>query len=84
MDATGTLYAVNFLTSTFPKARFTQGVSVLANDETTLNSETALTVAINSHFSLKVAYDVTYNTKPPASAPDKTDTVTSVNLVYGM
>ncbi|WP_413528971.1 YdiY family protein [Rahnella inusitata] len=65
-------------------AKFTQGVSVLANDETTLNSETALTVAINSHFSLKVAYDVTYNTKPPASAPDKTDTVTSVNLVYGM
>lgn len=65
-------------------AKFTQGLSVLANDETTYNSETALTVAINTHFSLKLAYDVTYNTKPPASAPDKTDTVTSINLVYGL
>ena len=65
-------------------AKFTQGLSVLANDETTYNSETALIVAINNSFSLKLAYDVTYNTKPPASAPDKTDTVTSINLVYGL
>ena len=64
-------------------AKFTQGVSVLANDETTLNSETALTVAINSHFSLKVAYDVTYNTKPPASGRIK-PIPSFVNLVYGM
>ncbi|MDR3430987.1 MAG: DUF481 domain-containing protein [Rouxiella aceris] len=65
-------------------AKFSEGVSVLANDDTTINSETALIVAINKSFSLKLAYDVTYNTKPPSSAPDKTDTVTSINLVYGL
>jgi len=65
-------------------AKFTQGVSVLANDDTTINSETALSVAINKDFALKLAYDVTYNTKPPASAPNKTDTVTSINIVYGL
>ena len=65
-------------------AKFSEGVSVLANDDTTLNSETALSVAINEKFSLKLAYNVTYNTKPPSSAPDKTDTVTSINLVYGL
>lgn len=65
-------------------AKFSEGVSVLANDDTTVNSETALSVAINKSFSLKLAYNITYNTQPPASAPDKTDTVTSINLVYGL
>jgi putative salt-induced outer membrane protein len=64
--------------------KFTQGFNVLGADDITLNSETALTVAINKAFSLKLAYDVTHNTKPPASAPDKTDTVTSINIVYNM
>lgn len=39
--------------------KFTQGVSVFGADDTTLNSETALNVAINEHFGLKVAYNVT-------------------------
>ncbi|SUP67305.1 DUF481 domain-containing protein [Yersinia kristensenii] len=63
---------------------FSEGVSALANEETTLNSETALNVAINKSFALRLAYVVTYNTKPPASAPKNTDTTTSVTLVYGL
>ncbi|ENA1755787.1 DUF481 domain-containing protein [Yersinia ruckeri] len=61
-----------------------EGVSALANEDTTLNSETALNVAINKSFALRLAYIVTYNTKPPASAPKNTDTTTSVTLVYGL
>jgi len=64
--------------------KFIQGVSVLGSDDTTINSETGLQVAINSHFSLKLAYNVTWNQNPPASAPDKTDTKTSVLLSYAM
>ena len=36
-------------------AKFTQGVSVFGAEDTTLNSESALNVAINEHFGLKVA-----------------------------
>ena len=39
-------------------AKFT-GVSVFGAEDTTLNSESALNVAINEHFGLKVAYNVT-------------------------
>ncbi|PKH26501.1 hypothetical protein CIG19_01510 [Enterobacterales bacterium CwR94] len=64
--------------------KFIQGVSVLGAEDTTVNSETGLQVGINDHFSLKVAYNVTYNTKPPASAPDHTDTKTTLLLSYAM
>lgn len=66
--------------------KFIQGVSVLSTlgDDTTLNSETGLQVAINSRFSLKLAYDVTWNNNPPSSAPDRTDTKTTVLLSYSM
>ena len=64
--------------------KFIQGVSVLGSDDTTVNSETGLQVAINDHFSLKLAYNVTWNQNPPASAPDKTDTRTSIQLSYAM
>lgn len=65
-------------------AKFTQGVSVLGADDTTLNSESALEVAINAHFALKVAYNVTWNANPPADAPERTDTRTAVTLGYKM
>lgn len=65
-------------------AQFIQGLSILANDDTTVNSETGLNVKINDHFSLKVSYNVTYNQDPPSSAPKHTDTKTAVALVYGM
>lgn len=65
-------------------AKFTQGASVLGTEDTTLNSETALEVAINAHFGLKVAYNVTWNSRPPADAPERTDTRTAVTLGYKM
>jgi putative salt-induced outer membrane protein len=65
-------------------AKFTQGVSVFGSDDTTLNSETALNVAINDHFGLKVAYNVTWNSQPPSSAPEHTDRRTTVSLGYKM
>lgn len=52
-------------------AKFTQGVSVFGAEDTTLNSESALNVAINEHFGLKVAYNVTWNSEPPESAPEQ-------------
>lgn len=64
--------------------KFTQGVSVFGADDTTLNSETALNVAINEHFGLKVAYNVTRNSEPPATAPEHTDRRTTVSLGYRM
>ncbi|NDO80159.1 hypothetical protein CJP72_05025 [Citrobacter sp. NCU1] len=64
--------------------KFTQGVSVFGADDTTLNSETALDVAINEHFGLKVAYNVTWNSEPPETAPEHTDRRTTVSLGYKM
>lgn len=76
--------AANYSYRLTDNARFSEGLSALANDETTVNSETALNVSINDDFSLRLAYTVTYNSKPPASAPKNTDTTTSVTLVYGL
>ncbi len=76
--------AANYAYQLTKNAQFTQGVSALANDQTTLNSETALNVGINDAFSLRLSYNVVYNTEPPASAPKKTDTTTAVTLRYNM
>ena len=65
-------------------AKFSQGVSVFGAEDTTVNSESALNVAINAHFALKVAYNVTWNSEPPASAPEHTDRRTSLSLWYKM
>ena len=65
-------------------AKFTQGVSVFGAEDTTLNSESALNVAINEHFGLKVAYNVTWNSEPPESAPEHTDRRTTLSLGYSM
>ncbi|WP_058909805.1 DUF481 domain-containing protein [Entomohabitans teleogrylli] len=65
-------------------AKFSQGVAVLGSEDTTVNSETALNVAINEHFGLKVAYNVSWNSNPPSTAPEHTDTRTSVTLGYKM
>lgn len=65
-------------------AKFTQGVSVFGAEDTTLNSESALNVAINAHFALKVAYNLTWNSEPPSSAPEHTDRRTTLSLGYKM
>lgn len=62
--------------------KFIQALSVLGGENTTLGSETGIQVAINEHFSLKVSYNVNWNQKPPSSAPQKTDTKTSILLSY--
>ncbi len=61
-------------------AKFSQGVSVFGAGDTTVNSESALNVAIsNAHFALKVAYNVALELWPPASAPEHTDRRTSLS-----
>jgi putative salt-induced outer membrane protein len=65
-------------------AKFIQGVSLLGSEDTTVNSETALEVAINAHFGLRVGYNVTWNSNPPDSAPEHTDRRTAVTLGYKM
>ncbi|MFS2223687.1 YdiY family protein [Pantoea sp. B65] len=76
--------AVSYNWQLTDNTKFIQGVSVLGSDDTTVNSETGLQVAINEHFSLKLAYNVTWNQNPPESAPDHTDTKTSILLSYAM
>lgn len=50
-------------------------------DNTYAENQAGLSVAINSRFSVKLGYAVRHNSKVP-SGTDKTDTVTTVNLVY--
>lgn len=59
-------------------------MSVFGAEDTTLNSETTLNVAINEHFGLKVGYNLTWNSQPPESAPEHTDRRTTVTLGYKM
>lgn len=76
--------AANYAYQLTDTTRFTQGLSALADDQTTLNSETALEVSMNKQFALRLSYTVNYNTEPPASAPKRTDAITSVTLSYDM
>lgn len=76
--------AANYTYQLSDNTRFTQGLSALTNEETVVNTETALNVAINQDFAIRLAYTVAYNTDPPTSAPKNTDTTTSVTIVYGL
>ena len=51
------------------------------SDNTYLQNDLGLTVAINAKFALNLAYQVRNNSDVPVGV-DKTDTQTSVNLVY--
>ncbi len=51
------------------------------SDNTYIQNDLGLTVAINTKFALNLAYQVRNNSDVPAGV-DKTDTQTSVNLVY--
>lgn len=51
-------------------------------DNTFLQNDTALAVAINARFAVKVAYQVRHNTELPPGALDDTDTKFTTNLVY--
>ena len=50
-------------------------------DNTFIQNEAAIVVAMNESFSLKAGFIIRHNTDPPAGADD-TDTITSLNLVY--
>ena len=65
-------------------AKFTQGVSFFGANDSTVNTETAIDVAINENFGLKIGYYVTWNSEPPASAPNHTDKRTQITLGYKM
>jgi len=54
----------------------------IGSDNTYVENDAALFVAINESFSLKLGYLVRYNSDP-ADGADDTDTITSLNLVYG-
>ena len=52
------------------------------SDNTFTQFNTDLAVAINAKLALKLGYEVRNNSTLPAGSTDKTDTVTTVNLVY--
>ncbi|AFP85039.1 DUF481 domain-containing protein [secondary endosymbiont of Ctenarytaina eucalypti] len=63
-------------------AKFTQGLSIFANGNAMIHSETALNVDINNHFSLLFAHNITWNKMPIRNATKETDIKTSLSLVY--
>jgi len=63
-------------------ARFNQDVTVLAGqDNTEIESVTGLSTSLTETLAMKLSYTVQHNTDVPAGT-EKTDTYTSVNLVY--
>jgi len=65
-----------------PTAQFLDVFSAeIGADNTFIQNEAALLVAINETFSLKAAFIIRHNTDPAPGADD-TDTITSLNLVY--
>jgi len=52
------------------------------SDNTYLQNDTSIAVAINSKFALKAAFQVRHNTDVPPGTTDDTDTQFTTNLVY--
>lgn len=77
--------SLNYAYQISDTARFTQRLGVqYASNNTTTNSESALNVDLNKDFTLRVAYSVEHNSNPPKSAEHRTDTTTTLSLVYGL
>ncbi|WP_110598941.1 DUF481 domain-containing protein [Salinicola lusitanus] len=49
----------------------------------TTRSLSSITSQLNSHLALRVSYDARSNTHPPPGAEARTDTTTSVSILYG-
>ncbi|MCL7744991.1 DUF481 domain-containing protein [Guyparkeria hydrothermalis] len=63
-------------------AKFNQDITVLAGkDNTEIESITGITSSLTETLAMKLSYTVQHNTEVPAGV-EKTDTFTSVNLVY--
>jgi len=56
-------------------------VAEIGSDNTYIENDAALIVAIDSKFALKAGLLIRHNTDPAIGA-DETDTITSINLVY--
>jgi len=54
----------------------------IGSDNTFIENDAALFVAMSERFSLKVGFIVRHNTDPAPGA-DETDTISSLSLVYG-
>lgn len=52
------------------------------SDNTFSQFNTALAVAMNSKFAVKLGYEIRHNSDVPPGNSDKTDTITTINLVY--
>lgn len=66
-----------------PSATFNQNVQVETGETNTYSkSETYLKLKINGNLNAKLGYEVKHNSDVPAGV-DKTDTMTTVTLVYG-
>lgn len=64
-------------------AKFSNDVSLLySSSNSTIDTLTALTMAINTHLSAQVSFETNTDTKPPVGVK-KTDTQTKASLVYG-
>jgi putative salt-induced outer membrane protein len=67
------------------KNKFSQSIESLHDfsdsDRYRLNSETALTAALNDRFSLKISYQIKYNHQPVPATLDKSDTILSTAIV---
>ena len=63
--------------------KFSNDVSLLySSDNSTIDTLTALSMAINSHLSAQLSFETNTDTKPPLGVK-KTDTQTKGSLVYG-
>lgn len=71
-----------------PKTKFTQDLEYLHNfddsDKYKVNAITALTTTLSDLFSLKVAYEISYNNQPTPDTLEETDTIFSVALVVNL
>ncbi|WP_051524021.1 DUF481 domain-containing protein [Zymobacter palmae] len=76
--------ALNYAYHISDTANFTQRIGLqYAGNNTTTDSESALNVSINKDFTLRLAYAIEHNSNPPADTTHKTDSTTTVSLIYG-
>lgn len=72
----------NYRNKLTPNTEFTDGFRAeIGSDNSFIENEAALTVAMNEKFALKAAVLTRYNSDP-AEGFDETDTITSISLVY--
>lgn len=74
--------ATSFKWLIFPSTVFSQDMEYLLNGSDTLNSTTALTVALTDKLSGRISFNLRNESRPPDGAL-ATDTATKASIVYG-